>query len=330
MKRHNRPFLALRTVAALIAIALPSSSCALIYGVSSEPVVVWSEGTRLAGTLWKPDDLAPSQRLPAILLAHGWGGVRSHLDSTYAPKFAGGGFVVLTIDYRGWGDSDGKLVMKEEQPKPNEKGEVMVRAQVIREVVDPFDQLDDIRNALDFLVGDSNVDSSRIGIWGTSFAGGHVVWMGAHDSRIRAIVSQVGSQGAEQSAELIAHANRRAIAKSRGEIDPIPQGIDQVPGLDGTPDFAKIVRYRPIDHAERVRVPTLFIDAEDEELFDRMKNGHAAFEIISGNTTAEYETYPGSHYDIYTKRYLKASDRALAWFERHLKSTTAPGSTTSP
>jgi dienelactone hydrolase len=300
-------------------LGLPSSGCALVYGVSSEPVVIWSEGTRLTGTLWKPKDVAPEDELPAILLTHGWGGVRSHLDSTYAPKFAGAGFVVLTFDYRGWGDSDGKLVMREPAPAPGADGEVTVKAQMIREVVDPYDQLDDIRNALDFLVGDPQVDTARIGIWGTSFSGGHVIWMGARDPRIRVIVAQVGAQGSDRTPELIAHGQSRATAKARGDIDPIPQGIDQVEGLDGTPDWAKIARYRPIDSASAIRVPTLFIDAEDEELFDRMENGHAAYEIVAKNAPAEYAVFPGKHYDIYTVRYPAASDRALAWFQRHLQ-----------
>ena len=221
----------LRLLVFLTIAIIPSSSCGLVYGVKSEGVVIWSEGTRISGTLWKPKEVGADERLPAILLTHGWGGVRSHLDRTYGPKFAGAGFVVLTFDYRGWGDSDGKLVMRESQPKPDDAGEVTVRARVIREVVDPFDQVDDIRNALDFLVGDPNVDVHRIGIWGTSFAGGHAIWTGAHDSRIRVIVAQVGAQGSEQTAELLEHARGRATAKARGDIDPIPQGIDQVPGL---------------------------------------------------------------------------------------------------
>lgn len=324
MERHRHPKILVRIAAVILWLGFPSTGCALVYGVTSESVVIWSEGTRLAGTLWKPKDIASSDKLPAILLTHGWGGLRSHLDSTYAPKFAGAGFVVLTFDYRGWGDSEGKLVMRDSAPEPDGNGDVTVRARVIREVVDPFDQLDDIRNALDFLVGDSNVDTGRIGIWGTSFSGGHVIWMGAHDTRIRAIVAQVGAQGGDRTPELLAHGQKRATAKARGEIDPIPQGIDQVKGLDGTPDWAKIVRYRPIDHAAAIRVPTLFIDAENEELFDRMENGHAAYEIVARSATAEYQVYPGKHYDIYTVRYPAASDRALAWFERHLAPAPAP------
>ncbi|MFP8878158.1 MAG: alpha/beta fold hydrolase [Myxococcota bacterium] len=302
----------------LFALGLPQVACGQIYGVQSETVVIWSEGTRLRGTLWKPKNLEPGAKVPGIILAHGWGGLRSHLDRTYAPKFAGGGFVVLAFDYRGWGDSDGKLVAAEQLPTPDAGGEVTVRTRVIREVVDPWDQLDDIRSALDYLVGDPDVDPSRIGIWGTSYGGGHAIWFAAHDDRIRAAVAQVGAQGADRNPRAVAHARRRATAKARGDIDPIPQGIDNVKGLDGTPDFAKMIRYRPIDYAIDVRVPTLFIDAEQEELFDRMQHGHAAYELVSKNAIAEYQTYPGKHYDIYTSQYLKASDRALAWFTRHL------------
>ena len=200
-----------------------------------------------------------------------------------------------------------------------------VRARMIREVVDPFDQLDDIRNALDFLVGDPNVDTERIGLWGTSFSGGHVIWTGARDPtcpRDRRAGGSPRRRPARRNS--IAHGQTRATAKARGDIDPIPQGIDQVEGLDGTPDWAKIVRYRPIDAASAIRVPTLFIDAEDEELFDRMENGHAAYEIVAKNAPAEYEVFPGKHYDIYTLRYPAASDRALAWFKRHLGPSQTP------
>ena len=38
------------------------------------PVTIWSEGTRLAGNLWLPDQAAGAAKLPAILLCHGWGG----------------------------------------------------------------------------------------------------------------------------------------------------------------------------------------------------------------------------------------------------------------
>ena len=43
--------------------------------------------------------------------------MRSHLNQAYAPEFAKAGYVVLSFDYRGWGDSDSRMVIKEKIPK---------------------------------------------------------------------------------------------------------------------------------------------------------------------------------------------------------------------
>src|SRR5512137_3018454 len=115
------------------------------------PVTIWSEGTRLAGDLWLPDAVAAGEKLPAIVLCHGWGGLKEHLNSTYAPWFSKAGFVVLTFDYRGWGDSEARLVPLGAVPQPDRNGEVTIRARAVRAVVDPYDQVRDIANCLDFL-----------------------------------------------------------------------------------------------------------------------------------------------------------------------------------
>ena len=297
-------------------------------GAVSQPITVWSEGTRLAGSLWRPAGIRPEDRLAAILLAHGWGGLRSQLDRSYAPKFAAAGFVVLSFDYRGWGDSDGKLVTLEKQARPSQAGELSVRARVIRQVVDPFDQIQDLSNALHYLAGEAQVDSQRIGIWGTSYGGGHAIYLAAHDPRIRAIVAQVGAQKPENAERWAGLAQARATAKARGTIDPIPQGIDQIPGLAGTPDLAKMIHYRPIDHAPKIRVPTLFIDVDREELFDRIQHGYAAYQIVRHKAPAEYKLYPGTHYSIYREHYAAAADLALGWFVEHLRAEKSAASAT--
>ncbi len=45
--------------------------------------------------------------------------------------------MAINYDHRGWGDSDSRLVVRDEMPKPDEDGYVTVKAQAIREVVDP-------------------------------------------------------------------------------------------------------------------------------------------------------------------------------------------------
>ena len=87
------------------------------FEVESRHVDIWSDGTRLSGDLWHPKDLQSEDKLPAVILCHGWGGVRSHLNRDYAPEFAKAGYVVLSFDYRGWGDSDSRLVIKEKMPE---------------------------------------------------------------------------------------------------------------------------------------------------------------------------------------------------------------------
>ena len=301
----------------LLAVTL-SANPARAAGVERKPVNIWSDGTRMSGDLWLPAGFGDGVKRPAILLTHGWGGERSHLNNSYALKFASAGFVVLTFDYRGWADSDSRLVMIGEQPMLDENGVVTVKARAIREVVDPHDQVRDIASALDYLVGEPGVDVERIGIWGTSYSGGHVIYVGARDKRVAAIVGQVGYYGVGWTLERQRFADQRAIDKARGVIDPIPQGIDRVPNLRGTPDLGKMSDYRPIELAAGIRAPTLIIDVTGEELFDRMKNGRAVYEIINNNVQAEYRTYPGKHYGIYNQHYPAASSLALDWFKRHL------------
>lgn len=278
---------------------------------------IWSEGTRLAGDLWTPDDVGAGDQLPAILLCHGWGGRKEHLNATYAPWFSRAGFAVLAFDYRGWGESDGKLVPAGAVPPLDQNGEVTLRAKAVREVVDPFDQIRDIANCLDFLQGEPQVDEERIGLWGTSYGGGHVAFMAAHDSRVRAIVAQVSAQQPPMVRAPVARA--RAVARARGEIGPIPPAEDVVAGLGGVPDLAKMARYSPIATADKIRVPALVIDAEQEELMDRMQNGHALNEIVAKNAPARYTSFPCKHYAIYDQYYHQASKEARDWFSEHLK-----------
>src|SRR5271168_3704405 len=124
-------------------------------------------GDRLRGWLFTPKPGTIS--CPAISMAHGYAGVKEHGLERFARGFAEAGFVVLLHDHRNFGASDGSL----------------------RHDIDPWRQIADWRRAISFLESLPEVDPTRIGIWGTSYAGGHVLVLGATDRRIRAVVSQV-------------------------------------------------------------------------------------------------------------------------------------------
>src|SRR4051812_43391858 len=72
------------------------------------PATALSEGTRLGVEVFVLKSL-DGQKLPTLLLCHGWGGTAAALRPE-AIAFARAGYLVVTFDYRGWGASDGRLL----------------------------------------------------------------------------------------------------------------------------------------------------------------------------------------------------------------------------
>ncbi len=187
----------------------------------------------------------------------------------------------------------------------------------MREIVDPIDQTTDVKNCLAYLVSEPGVDAARVGLWGSSYGGGHVVFTAGGDDRVKAVVAQIGGYGFPDSARETARG--RQADRARGTIDPpVPQGgLDATPGLKGTPDIARMAEHFPLRAAQNVRVPVLFMDAEFEELMDRHQHGEAAYKIVRENAPSEYHTFPGKHYDVYDKFFQPSVDMALDWYAKH-------------
>lgn len=280
-------------------------------------LTLYSEGTRLAVEIVAPKAEAPAAGCPAILLCHGWGGLKSHLVP-YAEKFAEAGFVAMIFDYRGWGESDGKIIVLPGSPPLMEAGERTLTVRVLREIVDPVDQTTDVRNCLAALATEQGIDASRIGIWGSSYGGGHAVFIAGTDDRIRAVVAQIGGYGFPP--EYRANARARAAEKARGLINPVvPQGgLDASPGLKGTPDIARMATHSPLAAAANIRVPTLIIDAEQEELMNRLEHGFTAHMIIRQNAISEYRTFACRHYGLYDRYFDESVAMAIDWFGKYL------------
>ena len=288
--------------------------------VEMREVVIWSDGYRLDGDVFLPKGLDEGEKLPAILLSHGWGGTKTSSRRT-AAKFAAAGYVALGFSYRTWGRSEGPMILVDGMPQLGESNEATVKVRFVREVVDPLAWASDFQHALDFLVGEPHVDPDKIGIWGTSYGGGMVIWNAAHDDRAKAVVSQVGGMGVAWP-EMEAVAAKRQTDIARGDMEPIPQAIDKTGELRGTPNFAHMIRYDAVEVAHRVDVPTLLIDAENEELFDRRDHGGRVFEILraQGSVPVRHVVMPGiSHYGVYREGFEESTDLALEWFDLHLK-----------
>jgi uncharacterized protein len=288
-------------------------------------VTFFSEGSRIEGELFLPDKLNEGEQLPGIVLCQGFTGVRSLILPDYAKVFVEAGFVVLTFDYRGWGRSEGakwRLV--------------------------PLEQVDDIRNALTFLEAQPQVDPERLGLWGTSYGGGHAPYVAGIDRRVKAVVGQVGYDAAERlflscltysermdlNRKLAEDRRRRVLEGSGERVGPLEmlrdaqtrafteQAFKNAPPrrmADLSWDtIEKALDYRPIDVVDRIGPrPLLLIGASDdapcpiegfEKLYERARE------------PKKLVILPITHYEIYSGKWFEESSRlACQWFERYLK-----------
>src|SRR6516164_1606585 len=119
-------------------------------GVGFRVVSIISDGTRLHGELFWPraEDGHP---LPTVVMAHGWGGVAAALRHD-ASDIAQAGYLVLLFDYRGWGESDARVVLT--GPAPVGDAPFTAEVRPLRGYIDPFEQVEDWFNAIDWLAGE--------------------------------------------------------------------------------------------------------------------------------------------------------------------------------
>jgi predicted alpha/beta hydrolase len=75
--------------------------------MATQAVNFYSEGTRLSGDLFLPDASEAGEKRSGIVLCHGYTGVRNLYLPDTAKALTDAGYIVLTFDYKGWGDSDG-------------------------------------------------------------------------------------------------------------------------------------------------------------------------------------------------------------------------------
>jgi dienelactone hydrolase len=284
--------------------------------VSFRTADILSEGTRMAAEVFAPKN-PTREKLPTIVMSHGWGGTAAALRPD-AIVFAQAGYLVVAFDYRGWGASDSRLIAV---GKPQMKdGKLFTEVKEVREVVDPIDQTTDILNALHWVVGEKLCDRDRLGIWGSSFSGGHVVYVAARDPRVKAFVSQVGSLDGRWalSNQLRDFTYGQGTARTHGQVG-YPKPREKFGTLTGAPIIEKFVGWAPLEDIGRCKdCAKLFVIAENEELFDNKEHAILAHERATG--VKKLVTIKGiKHYGIYNEARKQAQKEALAWFDEYLK-----------
>ncbi len=228
----------------------------------------------------------------------------------------------MVFDYRGWGASDSRVVLTEKQPEHTSDQRFTAEVFEVREVVDPIDQTTDLANAVSWAYGEPQCDGERIGLWGSSYSGGHVIYVAARDPRVKATVSQVP---ALDSRPMVLDGPERektfaeAAARTHGDLGYPPPGARVIGNLRGAPLREKMMQYAPVEDVARAdQCATLFVLAENEELFDNRDHGILAHERARG--PKKLVVIPNiTHYGVYLQARKQAQQLAIDWFDEHLK-----------
>jgi fermentation-respiration switch protein FrsA (DUF1100 family) len=288
-----------------------------------------AEGVTLRGWLYRPDGAGGP--LPTVVMAHGFSAVKEMYLDRFAEHFAAAGLAALVFDNRNFGASDG-------QP---------------RQEIDPWAQVRDYRHAITFARFLPEVDSERIGIWGSSYSGGHVQVVGAIDRRVRAVVAQVPLISGWRNvlrlvrADLIAQframfdADREARFEGKEPamvpvVNDDPLGPAALATADSFSWFTEtgrtrapawrnevtlrsvelLTEYEPGTYIERISPTPLLVVVAAKDHLTVADEALAAF-----NRALEPKKLvllSGGHFDAYVDDFSTAAGAATDWFVQHL------------
>jgi len=291
----------------------------------SKAVSFYSEGVKLAGDLFLPADVKPGDRRAGIVLCHGYTGVRSIYLPDNARVLAEAGYVVMSFDYKGWGDSEG--------PKSP---------------LAPYSRVADVQAALTFLGAQPEVDAARLGIYGTSYGGATVVFVAAVDLRVRCVVSVVGvGNGArwmrsvrrpDEYHDLLTRAaadrDKRVLTgvsdlADRNEI-LLPDRQSAELGAAARRDNPAAVTQLPLEFVDDTlgfnpewivdRIaprPVLFITTDDDRLVPPQES--EAMFARAGEPKKLLVLKGFGHYEVYGgEAFRQVMDETVAWYKTHL------------
>src|SRR3984957_14939237 len=263
-----------------------------------------ASGDMIEAWVYLPEGSGPR---PAVVMAHGIGGIKAGGLGPFAERFREEGFAAIAFDYRNFGGSGG-------QP---------------REVLSVPRQRADYSTVIGWAVEQPYIDPRQIIAWGTSFAGLHIVELAVSDTRLAAAIAQSPLTDG-LAAALMATLNNGSRIFARALLDrfgslfgrqPIyipghgipgdlsigatpdgPFGEKLMTPKDGTPWHDRVAARsllsfswrRPVRRATSVRVPLPLVVPEP----DSIAPVPAALEVARKAPGAELFRSAGGHYDV--------------------------------
>jgi fermentation-respiration switch protein FrsA (DUF1100 family) len=253
-----------------------------------------------------------------------------YLDS-FAEVFSAAGLGALVFDNRNFGASDGEP----------------------RQEIDPWAQVRDYRHAITYATTLPEVDPARIGVWGSSYSGGHVLVVGAIDRRVKAVVGQVPLISGHDNLRALVRADFIAgfremfdadrLARFQGKEPAMVPVVDEDPlaacalptpdswswfsetGMNRAPAWSNEVtlrsvemftEYEPVSYMPYISpTPLLLLVAAGDHLVPA-ELAIAGYE--QAREPKKIIIMPGGHFDAYVKGFEAASGPARDWFVQHL------------
>jgi hypothetical protein len=289
----------------------------------SEDVEFKSGDDTVRGVLLSPD--GPARPRPTVVMAGGWCYVKELVLPRYAEQIVAAGINALLFDFRCLGESEGSP----------------------RQELDPWAQLDDYQAAIDFLDTRPDVDQDRIGAWGISYSGGHVLVLvidGYQNMRLahgtlgfRRLQSLVQDDRRKRAAGADGGYLPHASAEPETELStwPFPETYEAFRELQRTeaPRYENRSTIRSVELLLRysvwpfiprlLDVPTLMIVAEGDDLV-MWELELAAYQAIPTQKKHLEILRSTTHMTLYSdqSKTSVAADSTARWFAEHL----GPGS----
>jgi fermentation-respiration switch protein FrsA (DUF1100 family) len=292
-------------------------------------VEINAEGCALRGWIYVPDRVSGS--VPVIVMAHGFSAVKEMYLDRYAEVFSAARMAALVFDNRNFGASDGEP----------------------RQEIDPWQQVRDYRHAITWVMRQPGIDRDRIGVWGSSYSGGHSLVVGALDRRVKCVVSQVPLASGSRNLKRLVRADMAAAMRAQFDADrearftgatplmiPVVSEDPMAPAALPTPDswawFVETGRIRAPAWRNEVTLRTIEMLSEYEpgSYIDQISPTPLLMIIAEGDHLAIAEeafraydralepkrllVLKGGHFDAYVKDFEVSSSTARDWFNTHL------------
>jgi fermentation-respiration switch protein FrsA (DUF1100 family) len=288
-----------------------------------------SNGVTLRGWHYLPEGRAG--RFPTVVMAHGFSATRDLFLDRYAELFAEAGIASVLYDHRNFGASDGEP----------------------RQEIDPWQQIAGYRDAITFAETLPATDPARIGVFGSSYSGGHVLVVAAIDRRVKCVVAQVPLiDGPLNAARLIPAPNWKAMResfdadrRSRAAGQPparlpvvAPPGQPcALPTEDSYEFFVTVggqkakswvnevtlrsveafTEYRPGAYIDKISPTPLMLVVAGADHLTMADIALEAFE--RAREPKRLVLLPGGHFDAYIRDFAVAGGSARDWFREHLR-----------